>query len=85
MYAIRSYYAGSLGLKDAPRTLALAFSYPEDVAVLPNDLLLFVFVGPAECLVDENYRPLDISNIDTILCAHYGSGKQFDFLLHHFA
>src|SRR4030065_1457072 len=71
------------GLENASCIPALMFSYPEEVAVLPDNFFLFVAVSFTECLVDVDNLALHIGNVDAVVGAHHGTREQLEFLFHH--
>ena len=72
--------SGALGLKNASCTFALIFTDPENASAFTDDFFLFIPVGFAESLVDKNDSALHVGNIDTIVGAHNGTGKQLELL-----
>ena len=62
--------SNSSGLEDASGIFGLLFSYPEDSAVFPDNLLLLIPVSITECLINKDNPALHVGDIDAIVGAH---------------
>ena len=78
--AVKAWKAGAYDYLIKDLDLNYLKANPKDTAALTDDFVLFVPIGFAKRLIDENDPAFHASNVDAVVGAHDGTGKQLELL-----